>query len=264
MHFRHLFYVVILWFGILNHIAVANERPLIGILLNSGTDKSYSIFPWYAIRKNYSQVIVEAGGLPVFISHDIESLDGYLQVLDGILLTGGEFGVPDEAYTTGIKGQINPKHFPRSSIEFELIKKAYAKDIPLLGICAGMQNMNAAMGGTLYHNLLKSLQTTTQHRIEERDKTQHSIEIAPKTKLFNITGTKVLDVNSNHHGGIRKLAAPFKVSARAPDGVIEGLEAPSKRFFMGVMWHPEFQLSNEEKKLWKSFVQHAKDYHQQK
>lgn len=238
------------------------QKPIIGIMVNSGDDSGYSIYPWYAIRKNYSQVVADLGAIPILITHDAESATDYLDLVDGILLTGGDFGTPDEVFTTGLKGPVDRKRFPRSYLEFELVQQAYARDIPLLGICAGMQNMNAAMGGTLYQNLKEALGTPIQHRNEIRDSAHHSIEIFPKSRLYQITRVKSLDVNSNHNAGIKEPARVFVVNARAPDGVIEGFEAPNKRFFMGVMWHPEFLLSEQEKELWKAFVCAAAQYRQ--
>lgn len=242
----------------------SHNKPIIGIMLNSGDESGYSIYPWYALRQNYSEVVAKAGGIPVFIGHDAESLQDYLNVLDGILLTGGNFGTPDEVFTTGVKGSVDAVKFPRSYIEFKLVQEAYARDIPILGICAGMQNMNAAMGGTLYQSLKESLGTPIEHKNEIRDKPNHSIDIIPDSVLYNITKAKSLEVNSNHQAGIKQVASVFIVNAYAPDGVIEGFEAPNKRFCMGVMWHPEFLLSSEEAAIWKAFVKQAEQYRQQR
>ncbi len=236
------------------------KKPLIGILMNDGGKGGYSEYPWYAMRQNYSQVIAENGGIPVFIGHDVEPIEDYLKILDGVVLTGGDFSSSDEAYTTGISGTFNPKHHPREFIEFALVRKGYEKDLPVIGICAGMQEMNLALGGTLYENLKKSLGTPIQHRNETRHVVQHNIEIKPDTKIHQILETEKLTVNSNHNAGINKVSPKLTVSALAPDGVIEAFEAKDKRFFIGVMWHPEFVLSEQEKQLWKAFIQASKEY----
>lgn len=245
-------------------VQAKSNKPLIGILLNDGGNGGYSQFPWYAMRQNYSKVIAENGGIPVFIGHDIQPIDDYLELLDGIVLTGGDFYSPPNAYTTGIKDTPNYKKYPREHIEFALIKKGYEKDIPVIGICAGMQQMNLAMGGTIYENLKKSLNTPIQHRNEDRETLQHGIKIEENTVLYKMLKTKNMKVNSNHNAGINKLSSKFIISAKAPDGVIEGMEAQNKRFFIGVMWHPEFVLTKQEKILWKEFVQAASEYHKSK
>ncbi|MBS0287274.1 MAG: gamma-glutamyl-gamma-aminobutyrate hydrolase family protein [Proteobacteria bacterium] len=237
-----------------------NEKPLIGILLNDGGKGGYSDYPWYAMRKNYSQVVAQLGGVPVFIGHDKEPIEDYLKILDGVVLTGGDFYSPPEAFTTGVNKDYNPKYHPREYIEFALIKKGYDSDLPILGICAGMQQMNIALGGTIFENLKKSLGTPIQHRNETRHEIQHMIDIAHDSKLYDIMQTERLAVNSNHNAGINKIAPKLKVVALAPDGVIESFEAKNKKFFVGVMWHPEYVLSEEEKKLWIAFIDAAKEH----
>ncbi len=241
-----------------------HDKPLIGILLNDGGKGGYSEYPWYAMRQNYSQVIAENGGIPVFIGHDVEALDGYLKVLDGIVFTGGDFASPPEAYSTGIAKDYKPKAHSREDVEFTLIKQSYKNDVPVLGICAGMQQMNIVMGGTIYENLKKSLNTPIQHRNETRHKVVHTVEIQPTSKLYQIMQKERIEVNSNHNAGINKVATNMTVTSHAPDGVIESFEDKDKRFFVGIMWHPEFVLSAEEKKLWQAFVNAAKENHLKK
>lgn len=260
--FSLVFFLVLIYFPT-KIDAAPREKPLIGILLDSGGNEGYSEYPWYALRKNYGQVIANLGGIPLFIGHDSKVTEDYLNILDGIVLTGGDFESPPEAYTTGIKGKVDQQRFARDYMEFGLVQKAYERNIPTIGICAGMQNMNVALGGTLYKNLKESLGTTIEHRKEDNEKVQHPIQIQENTKLFHILRVKFLQVNSNHNEGINKVAAALTISARAPDGVIEGIEAPQKLFFMGVMWHPEFLLSQEETDLWKSFIAAALTYHSQ-
>ncbi len=242
----------------------ALKKPLIGILMNDGGQGGYSQFPWYAIRQNYSEVVADLGGIPVFIGHDIQSLDDYLKTLDGIVLTGGDFQSSEEVFTTGLKREVDPKKHPREALEYALIKKAYAQDVPILGICAGMQNMNVAMGGTLIRSLKETLKTPIEHRNEQRDEVQHGINLVPKTKLYEIIKTNALRVNSNHNAGVGRIPDILIINARATDGVIEGIESPHKRFFIGVMWHPEFLLSPEEKMLWKAFIDASAKYQQER
>lgn len=240
------------------------SKPLIGILLNDGGKGGYSEYPWYAMRQNYSQVIAENGGIPVFIGFDMEPIEDYIKTLDGIVLTGGDFYTPPEGYTVGIGKQYKPKRHSREGIEFALIKKGYEANLPLLGICAGMQQMNLALGGTLHENLKKALGTPIQHRNEIRHETQHNVEITPGSKLHKVMNTTNLAVNSNHNAGINQPSQKLSVTAVAPDGVIESFEAKDKRFFIGVMWHPEYVLSNEEKKLWIAFIEAAREHHARK
>ncbi len=261
--------VLVLGLLLLSSLLIAkpskNEpKPLIGILLNDGGQGGYSEYPWYALRQNYSEVIAQSGGIPVFIGHDVEAIEDYLKVLDGVVLSGGDFVTPPQAYTVGLDKDYLPKRHTREHIEFALIKKGYDANLPVLGICAGMQQMNIALGGTVYENLKKSLNTPINHRNEVRHKTHHSVEISPNSKLYHVVKANQLEVNSNHNAGINKVSPKLTVTARAPDGVIESFEAQNKRFFIGVMWHPEYVLSDEEKKLWIAFISAAKEYHLRK
>jgi putative glutamine amidotransferase len=145
-------------------------------------------------------------------------------------------------------------------MELKLIKLAYQRNIPVLGICAGMQEMNVALGGTLTSNLKKTFNITTEHRNENREKIQHKVTIEPNTQLYHIVKNAKFGVNSNHREGLKEVSPVLNINARATDGVVEGIEAPKKQFFIGVMWHPEFQLNKEEEKLWQAFLDAATKY----
>ena len=256
-----LFFVLDSLWQIKNH---SQEKPLIGILLNDGGEGGYSIYPWYVMRQNYSEVIAKNGGIPVFIGHDSEIVDDYVKLLDGIVFTGGDFAVPIEAYTSGIPEDYKPKPHSRDGVEYPLIKLSYNNNIPVLGVCGGMQQMNVVFGGTLYENLKGSLNTPIQHRNENLCNTVHKVDIKLDSKLYQIVKAEQLAVNSCHHAGLRKVANNLAISSTSSDGVIESIEAKNKHFFIGVQWHPEFELSDEEKKLWQAFVEAAKERHAKK
>lgn len=243
------------------HAKEVNAKPLIGIVLNDGGKGGYSDYPWYALRQNYGKVIEENGAIPVYIGFHTLLVEDYLNVLDGLVLTGGDFPTPPEAFTTGIKDKIDSKHYPRTAFELTLIQKAYDRDMPVMAICGGMQDMVAAMGGVLIQDLQKNYQTKIKHRHEDREQLVHGIKVRTDSKLYGIVKTDSYQVNSNHHSGIKTVPSAFIASAKADDGVIEAIEAPGKTFFMGVMWHPEFMLTPQEKALWKSFIQASDAYH---
>lgn len=241
----------------------SSDKPLIGILLNDGGPGGYSIYPWYAMRKNYSEIIAKQGGIPVFIGHDVSVVEDYLDKLDGIVLTGGDLKSPPRAYENGQHKPVDPKHYPRQSIEFVIVQEAYKRNMPLLGICAGMQNMNVALGGSL-ENLKEAGKTSIEHRVDNREQIQHQVIVVPKTLLSRIMKKQQFGVNSNHREGIHRLSDKYVVTARAPDDVIEAFEAPNKTFFIGVIWHPEFVLSEQDKQLWQAFVKASANYAKKK
>lgn len=234
-------------------------KPVIGILMNEGTT-DYSIYPSYAIRKNYGQVITELGGIPIYLGHDNIPPNEYLGVIDGLLLTGGDFDLPSEVYTRGLQDLPDSKKYPRAAIELKLIQFAHKQNIPVLGICAGLQEMNVALGGTLSDDISKQQGGKIQHRHEDRTKIIHFVHLRPGSALYKFIGPASFGVNSNHREGIARLAPSLQINAQAEDGAIEAVNDPSKDFFVGVMWHPEFRLSSQDKALWVAFIQAAKSH----
>jgi putative glutamine amidotransferase len=127
----------------------------------------------------------------------------------------------------------------RQANEVSLAKAARESDIPTLGICLGVQVMNVAAGGTLVQDIDSQMETEIEHASEPEDRARHDVIIEQGTKLSNILPQRELNVNSSHHQAIRRVGEGLRVTAHAPDGVIEGLEDPRHPFYVGVQWHPE-------------------------
>ena len=133
-------------------------------------------------------------------------------------------------------------------------------DKPLFGICRGLQVMNVALGGTLYTHILDQLPNALQHDWQDkpRDTLAHSIRVEEGTRLADILGAPMLQVNSLHHQGIKDLAPNLKATAYSSDGLIEGIELPDRKFALAVQWHPEWMTSHEEMmRLFRVFVDAA-------
>ena len=130
----------------------------------------------------------------------------------------------------------------RDGFELELARLAHERHIPCLGICRGMQVMNVTLGGSLYRDLYNCGVTERGHRQEPPyDRTTDTITIAAGSLLATVLGTAgAFDVNSMHHQGIDHVAESLTVAARSDDGVVEAVEDPSRRFYLGVQWHPEY------------------------
>ena len=126
-------------------------------------------------------------------------------------------------------------------MEAKLLKYAMDADKPVLGICRGIQFLNAALGGTLWQDLPAQHPSRVAHRqTPPYDKPAHPVSILPDTPLAEALGERELMVNSYHHQAVRELAAPLRAMAIAPDGIVEAAEHPEHRFIWGVQWHPEF------------------------
>jgi putative glutamine amidotransferase len=126
----------------------------------------------------------------------------------------------------------------RDELEFELLKVAFARKIPILGICRGIQVLNVFLGGTLLGHI-------EGHSAVEGEDRRHAVNITPGTRLRAILGTESLEVNSAHHQALRELGKGLIVSAAANDGTIEAVELPGDHFVIGVQWHPERDKDEE-------------------
>lgn len=236
-----------------------SKKPLIGITFDAQDPGGYSQYPWYALRENYCTAIVNAGGIPFPLIHDQELVDDYVSFIDGLLITGGGHDVDPNLY--GVS-KIHPtvKLKPRRTLfEKEMAQKVLQKNLPLLGICGGEQILNVALGGTLIQHIPDEVPGALQHKqTQNRDEPSHGIQIEKGTLLYQIVGTEELFVNSIHHQAVKDPAPGVVVNARAPDGVIEGIEAPAYRFCLGLQWHPEFEIAPEEGSVFNAFIKAAR------
>ena len=202
------------------------------------------------LAEGYYQSILKAGGTPLIIPcyDDTDMIINTLNQLDGILLTGGADINPLYLGEEPIKELhgINPR---RDRQELLLAKLAADRQIPILGICRGIQTMNAAFGGTLYQDIHVQMEgTRIKHDQDlERSYASHTVNIEENSLLHELFGTDTLAVNSFHHQAVKEAAPGFRVCARAADGVIEAMESTEYKSMLGVQWHPEcFILNGDE------------------
>jgi putative glutamine amidotransferase len=235
------------------------KRPLIGVTLDAEKPGGYSKFPWYAARENYFSAVAEAGGLPVALPHDPDQAEDYLDRLDGLVITGGAFDVDPTYYNGGDRHETVKTKDRRTQFEFAITQGALKRNLPLLGICGGQQLLHVVLGGTLIQHIPDTVADALAHeQPNPRDQAGHKVSIAAGTKLHEIVGTAELPVNSAHHQAAADMPKGVVINARAPDGVIEGIEAPAYRFCLGVQWHPEFSISEGDRKIMAAFVAAAR------
>lgn len=233
-------------------------RPLIGITARHVNTEDG--FPAVRILRAYVTAIVDAGGAPILIPPELPE-DGWrvlLDRLDGVLFSGGaDIGLEHFNGEPHPTVDVEPV---RDALELPLLRAAVDADKPTLGICRGFQVMNVALGGTLYTHILDQLPNALQHDWHDkpRETLAHSIRVEEGTRLAEILGAPLLQVNSLHHQGIKDLAPNLKATAYAPDGLIEGIELPDRKFALAVQWHPEWMTSHEEmRRLFERFVEAA-------
>jgi putative glutamine amidotransferase len=237
-----------------------NRAPVIGITLDREEPGGYSKFPWYALRENYASVIAKAGALAVLLPSDPDRAGAYLGMIDGLIVTGGNFDVDPALFGASERhGTVKLKE-RRTDFELAITRAAIAADKPVLGICGGQQLLNVALGGTLIQHIPDAVPGALAHeQPNPRDEPGHAVAIAPGTKLREIVEVDEMHVNSAHHQAVDKVAAGTHVNATAPDGVIEGIEAPDAHFVIGVQWHPEFEVDPADFRIVSAFVDACRD-----
>lgn len=214
------------------------KLPVIGVTANFSDGNC-------SLADGYCTSILRAGGLPLIIPpyDDTDALLSTLEHLDGLLLTGG--------------GDINPLYLGEEPVnelhsinhrrdrqELLLTRLAADRQIPILGICRGLQVLTAALGGTLYQDIHTQAGTVCLKHDQQLDRSyaSHTLHIEPDTLLARLFGTDRLPVNSFHHQAVREPAPGFRVSGRAADGIIEAVESAEHKSMLGVQWHPECMI----------------------
>lgn len=230
--------------------------PVIGITLDSEEPGGYSKFPWYALRRNYCAAVAGAGGLPLPLPHQPELAGDYLDRLDGLIVTGGAFDVDPALFGAATRHDTVVLKEARTRFELAMIQGALERDMPMLGICGGQQLLNVALGGSLIQHIPDEVPDCLAHEQPgPRDQAGHMVEVVAGTRLAAIAGTGRIAVNSAHHQAVKQAAPGCVVNAFADDGVIEGIEEPSRRFCLGVQWHPEFLISPADSALYRAFLE---------
>lgn len=234
-------------------------QPVIGLTLDAEPPGGYSKLPWYAIRENYCDAVARAGGLPVLLPHEVEQAEAYLRVVDGLIVTGGAFDVDPALFGAETRHATVTTKDRRTRFELAVTRRALAADKPVLGICGGQQLLNVALGGTLIQHIPDEVPGALAHEQKTpRHEPAHTVRFADRTRLREIAGASEAPVNSTHHQAVKAPAPGLLVDATAPDGVIEGIEDPHRRFCIGVQWHPEYAISDADRRLFAAFIAAAR------
>jgi len=244
-----------------------SSRPLIGIVpdFKEGCPSSYSLKNFYALRANYVEMINKAGGAALILTYDYDLIDSYIEALDGLVIVGGYFDIHPKYY--GEK-EIHPTmklNDTRNDFEIALGAKAMATKLPFLGICNGMQLLNVLHGGKVIQHIPEcgKYMDHEQSHIKGFDdycQPYHDVEIAEDSKLFTVIGTKKITTNSSHHQAAKIVGDGLKIAGYASDGIIEAIEKVDHPFCLGVQWHPEFDTSGADRRIFENFVEAAKKY----
>ncbi len=205
-----------------------------------------------------------AGGLPFMmpVLQREADLREVLQHADGVLMTGGQDVDPKlyKAEKLELCGEISPE---RDAMEKALVKVALEMDIPVLGICRGIQFINVYFGGTLWQDIPSQVGDKITHSMTPPyDRAVHEVKLVEQTPLAALFNSSYAQVNSYHHQAIRKVAPNLQIMAFSEDDIIEAVRVPNKTFMWFVQWHPEFIFHRDpqSQKLFKAFVEAARQY----
>jgi putative glutamine amidotransferase len=230
-------------------------RPRIGLTLDAEPPGGYSRLPWYAIRENYCQAITRAGGLPIPLPHQPDLVEAYLDLLDGLVVTGGAFDLDPSLYGAKERHATVRTKERRTAFEWAITEAALARDLPVLGICGGQQLLNVVLGGDLIQHIPDAVPGCLAHeQPNPRTEPGHAVDVVAGTALHRLGGRQRLEVNSAHHQAAGAIGPGVVISGRAPDGVIEAIEAPGRRFCIGVQWHPEYRISAADDALFDALI----------
>jgi putative glutamine amidotransferase len=225
----------------------------------------------HIVVKKYVDAVLEgAGAMPFLIPADGDAdwADAFVARIDGLLMPGSPSNVEPQHYdgTPSLPGTL---HDPaRDAIALPLLRAAVKADLPVLAICRGIQELNVALGGTLHQNV-HLLSGRLDHRGPEHETVDerygyraHSVALTAGGYFAELAGARELKVNSLHSQGIDRLASGLSIEAVAPDGQIEAVSMPAKRFIVGVQWHPEFRFAEDpfSAKLFTTFGAACREY----
>jgi putative glutamine amidotransferase len=202
----------------------------------------------------YVQALERAGGRPVLIPPSEHGIEETLDAVDGLVFSGGSDLDPD-LYDQEPHDETFGVVPERDRAELALLESALARDLPVLAVCRGSQVLNVARGGDLVQHL-PDLVGDEKHKHTPGTFADHDITLQPGTRLASLLGDHA-PVKSHHHQGFGRVGDGLRVAAHAEDGTIEAVEDPSRRFALGVLWHPE---AGEDLKLFEELVDAAREY----
>ena len=232
-------------------------KPIIGVT-PLWDDEKQSLW----MLPGYMDGIARAGGIPMMLPLAVEGEDAsrLTDLCDGILLTGGH-DISPALYGESPLEDLVCACPERDRLESIMLRQAIRADKPVLGICRGIQFINAALGGTLYQDLpLQHPSDVEHHQTAPYDRPSHEVDILADTPLRACLGAARIAVNSYHHQAVRALADSLAPMAVAPDGLIEAVFRPQSRFLWAVQWHPEFSFRTDEssRRIFRAFVEAAR------
>lgn len=237
-------------------------RPLIAVNTDFVTPKNAG--PAARLNLSYIDAVLAAGGRPLLLppmtKENLPEIDGYLDLVSGVVMTGG-LDLDPRRNGQQTNNTVTPMAARREDADRYLLARVVERKLPLLAIGVGMQLLNVHFGGTLHLHLPADNPKALPHH-EPSGPHRHMVNVEPKSTLEDIFGAPELRVNSTHHQGVNQVGKRLRVGARAPDGVIEAIETTDDSWFcIGVQWHPECDTASAlDRQLFDCMVEWAMRY----
>jgi len=231
------------------------NKPIIGLSTSfEKTETGERIF----LMEDYLEAVRHFGGIPLLIPTTAEAGEQQLllQMCDGLILTGGN-DLDPRLYGEEILNDTVEPAPERDAAEYRLCEGALAAEMPILGICRGMQLLNVYFGGTLYQDIPSQVKTNLGHRpAASGERLVHDCKAEASTPMALLLGQEAFAVNTYHHQAAKALAPGLRAMAKSPDGMIEAIYKPDGAFLWGVQWHPERIWRQEESsaKVFEAFL----------
>jgi putative glutamine amidotransferase len=231
-------------------------RPIIGITSYAQPARwgAWEL-PAALVPYHYVDSVEVAGGRPLVVPPSVDAVDETLDVLDGVVFSGG-IDIDPETYGATRHETTDPAQAHRDAGELALLRRALERDVPTLAICRGFQLLNIVRGGDLVQHLPETVGHDGHREVLGRF-SEHPVEVREGTRLASIIGERHEGVQSSHHQGVGRVGDGLVETAWAVDGSLEGLEDPDRRFAVGVLWHPEME---EDKRLFEALVEEARRF----
>jgi putative glutamine amidotransferase len=217
-------------------------RPVIGITPDVGETvgrPGRPSLPRYELKQAYADAVLAAGGLPVVLPYadDESAAAEAIELCGGVVITGGAFDIPAELYGAAPGDRMGPLKPGRTAWEQRVLRAALQKDLPVLGVCGGMQLLAVELGGRLYQDIREEIFGAIDHEQKgDPREPDHPARVLPGSDLAAIVGKGEIQVNSTHHQAVKD-AGRGRVCAVAPDGVIEAIEVPAApALALAVQW----------------------------